>query len=141
MSSRLLTLLPRAANLTSINTPPHISEWDLSKLTPAQGLIVKPPFVRESPFSVECKLHSKQEIISKITGKRTATLVLAEIVQFHVWKDALSSDQATVDPSKLRPIFRAGGITYGTCLRGFELPRPEAYRNIAGLDAVKALFD
>lgn len=136
-----LILLPRAANLTSINTPPHISEWDLSKLTPAQASIVKPSFVRESPFSVECKLHSKQDIISKTTGKRTATLVLAEVVQFHVWKDALSNDQATVDASKLRPVFRAGGITYGTCLRGFELPRPEPYRNIAGLDTVKALLN
>ncbi|KAH7303849.1 flavoprotein oxygenase [Stachybotrys elegans] len=128
-----------AANFTSINTPPHISEWNLAGLTPAASAVVKPPFVAESPYSAECKLHSHQEISSKRTGRRTATLVLVEIVRFHIWRQALAEDMATADLSKLRPVFRAGGTTYGTVQSAFEIPRPPPFRNLVQSDAVNTL--
>jgi flavin reductase (DIM6/NTAB) family NADH-FMN oxidoreductase RutF len=53
-----------AANATSINTPPHISEWPLSGLHPCVGRLVKPLYALESAFSIELKYHSHQEIIS-----------------------------------------------------------------------------
>jgi flavin reductase (DIM6/NTAB) family NADH-FMN oxidoreductase RutF len=112
----------------------------LAGLHPAASSVVKPPYVAESPYSVECKLHSHQDIVSSRTGKRTATLVLAEVVRFHVWKDAISEDKATVDPAQLRPVFRAGGITYGTCLTGFELPRPPAFRTLAHVGVVQDIL-
>jgi hypothetical protein len=63
-------------------------------------------------------------------GKRTATLVLVEALLFLVREDIIAKDplKATVDLKLLRPIWRGGGITYGTCFQGFELPRPETWR-------------
>lgn len=129
-----------AANATSINTPPHQSEWPLSGLNPQAGKLVKPLYALESAFSMELKYHSHQDIISPKSGKRTATLVLLQAVLFHVWQDAIKEDRATVDIGVLRPVFRAGGITYGTCFQGFELPRPEAYRKVVEEQEVQALL-
>lgn len=119
-----------AANATSINTPPHISEWPLTGLHPCPGRLVKPKYALESAFSIELKYHSHQDIMSPKSGKRTATMVLLQAVLFHVWEDSIAEDKATVDIATLRPVFRAGGITYGVCLSGFELLRPEAYRKV-----------
>ncbi|KAK3723761.1 hypothetical protein LTR37_001642 [Vermiconidia calcicola] len=119
-----------AANACSINTPPHLSEWPLSGLHPRPSELVKPPYAAESAFSIELQYYSHQEITSPRSGKRSATMVLLQAVLFHVREDAISADKATVDIAKLRPVFRAGGITYGTCFQGFELPRPEAFRKL-----------
>ncbi|KAK5718803.1 hypothetical protein LTR17_015637 [Elasticomyces elasticus] len=119
-----------AANATSINTPSHLSEWPLSGLHPRAAKLVKPCYAAQSAFSIELKYHSHQDIISPKSGNRTATMVLLQAVLFHTWQDIVSADKATVDVAKLRPIFRAGGITYGTCFQGFELARPEAYRKV-----------
>lgn len=120
-----------AANFASVNTPPHISEWELTGLAPAAAETVRPPYVAESPFSVECKLHSHQEIYSKVVpGVRTATIVLVEAIRFHVWEDAIDANRANVNPTKMRPVFRAGGVTYGSCFDVFDLPRPESFRKL-----------
>lgn len=130
-----------AANATSINTPPHIPEWPLSGLHPCAGRLVKPLYALESAFSIELRYHSHHEIISPKSEQRTATLVLLQAVLFHVWEDTLGSDKATVDIAALRPVFRAGGITYGICLQGFELTRPEAYGKIRERPEVQVLFE
>jgi hypothetical protein len=64
-------------------------------------------------------------------------LVLVEVVQWHVRKDIIDDKEATVDIEKLRPVWRAGGITYGVANRGFELPRPEAWRDVRGREGVE----
>ncbi|KAK5173987.1 uncharacterized protein LTR77_001066 [Saxophila tyrrhenica] len=128
-----------AANATSINTPPHLSEWPMSGLHPRPAKLVKPSYAAEAVFSIELRYHSHQDITSPQSGQRSATLVLLEAVLFHAWQDAVSSDKATVNLAKLRPVFRAGGITYGTCFNGFELPRPEAYRKVREGEGVQKL--
>lgn len=130
-----------AANATSINTPPHISEWPLTGLHPQDGRLVKPQYALESAFSIELKYHSHQDIVSPRSGKHTATMVLLQAVLFHVWEDAIGDDKATVDITVLRPVFRAGGITYGVCLHGFELPRPETYGNVRKRREVRVLYE
>ncbi|KAI1866728.1 uncharacterized protein JN550_007581 [Neoarthrinium moseri] len=118
-----------AANFTSVNTPPHISEWELAGLTPIPGDVVKVPYVGESPYSVECKYYSHQDFYSRVDpGVKTATQIIVEIVRFHIWEDALGPDRATADARKLRPVARLGGITYGNLFEGFEIPRPDAFR-------------
>jgi flavin reductase (DIM6/NTAB) family NADH-FMN oxidoreductase RutF len=129
-----------AANATSTNTPPQISEWPLTGLHPRAGRLAKPYYALESAFSIELEYYSHQDIVSAQSGKRTANLVLLRAVLFHVWETAFGQDKATVDFATLRPVFRAGGITYGVCLQGFELPRPEAFRNIREEREVQALF-
>ncbi|RDW71583.1 flavo protein-like protein oxygenase [Coleophoma cylindrospora] len=116
-----------AANYTSTNTPRGVSEFALAGLHASPAMIVKPSYVSEAAFSIECKLYSQQEIFSRRTGQRNAVMVLVEAVQFHVRKEAIDPKLETVKIEMLRPVWRAGGITYGTAFSGFELPRPEAF--------------
>lgn len=67
-------------------------------------------------------------------------MVLVEAVQYHCRSDAIAADRATVDISKLRPCFRAGGITYGVAFDGFEIPRPDAFRKVRERKDVSALI-
>lgn len=130
-----------AANMSSINTPPHTSEWPLTGLHSCPSLEVRPATVAESACSVECKLHSFQDIVNR-EGTRTATLVLVEAVCWHLREDIVAKDplKATADLALLRPIWRGGGITYGTCFQGFELPRPETWRKVKDEKAVTVLL-
>ncbi len=128
-------------NFSSINTPRHISEWELTGLTPRSSDVVGPPYVSESPFSVECTLYSHQDIFSRVDGHKTATLVILEVQRFHIWDDALRADKTTALMEKLRPVFRCGGITYGTAFDGFELPRPEAFRKVRLEEKVSKILE
>jgi flavin reductase (DIM6/NTAB) family NADH-FMN oxidoreductase RutF len=130
-----------ASNMSSVNTPPQMSEWPLTGLHPYPSKDIKPASVAESAVSAECRLHSHQDIINK-EGKRTATLVLVEAVVWHIREDLLAKDpaKASADLALLRPVWRGGGITYGTCFQGFELPRPAAWRKVKAEQAVAAIL-
>lgn len=135
-----------AANFTSVNTAPLVSEWPLAGLHPVKSQKVKPPHCAESAFSMECKLHSSIPILSKTDigedGKaiRTATLVLVEAVMYHVRDDAIDEKLETVDIAKLRPVWRGGGITYGSCFGGWDTPRPEAFAKLLETDRVQDIM-
>lgn len=43
-----------AANYCAVDSPPGVSEFVLSGLTPAESSLVRPPRVAESPYSMEC---------------------------------------------------------------------------------------
>ena len=129
-----------AANATAINTPPQTSEWELSGLHQRASFKVAPPHVAESPFSIELVYYSHTDITSPTTGQRTATMVLLQAVRYHCRADAIAEDRATVDIAKLRPCFRAGGITYGIAFDGFEIPRPGPWREVREGEDVKRVI-
>lgn len=115
-----------AANSTSINAPYGISEWALSGLTPATCSQVKPSRVKESIFSVECKLLETREWESRVVkGKKTGVLAIIEGVRFWVREDALNEERSLIDPGILRAMSRLGGIMYGRTVEGVEIPRPD----------------
>lgn len=136
-----------AMNMSSVNTPPDISEWPLSGLHISKSDVVKPGFVAESVFSMECKLHSivpifsKNEVDAKGEKRRTATHVLVEAVMFHVREDAIDEKRETVDIKVLRPVWRGGGITYGSCFEGWETPRPGPFRELRETEAVRDILE
>jgi flavin reductase (DIM6/NTAB) family NADH-FMN oxidoreductase RutF len=136
-----------AANFTSVNAPPRISEWQLSGLTAKKSRVVKPSFVGEAAFSIECKLHSIHTIYSKTVvdtdgnAVRSATLALVEAVMFHVREDAIDEKRETVDIKILRPVWRGGGITYGSCFGGWETPRPEPFRRLRESKTIRDLLN
>lgn len=41
----------------------------------------------------------------------------------HVRRSVMHEDGGTVDPGKLRPVSRLGGVTYGRLAEGFDVPR------------------
>lgn len=114
-----------AANYCAINSPPGVDEWKLSGLTPVESKLVKPPHVAESAFSIEAKLVAHHVWKSKTDPTRdTGVLVIAEGLTFHVREDVINEEKTQLDVSKLKPVSRLGGITYGRTVEGYEKPRP-----------------
>ena len=106
-------------NICSGEYPPEVDEFIESKLTPVPSDIVKPPRVKESPFSMECKLI---QIVQIGTGPGGGCTVFGEIVRFHI-ADGLF-DNFRIDPDKLRAIGRMGGPSYARTRDRFEMQRP-----------------
>jgi len=65
--------LLKKARQTAEDFPPHVSELEVVKLTPEPSTIVKPPRVKESPASFECRLLEHRELYNY-------DLILGEVV-------------------------------------------------------------
>jgi flavin reductase (DIM6/NTAB) family NADH-FMN oxidoreductase RutF len=91
-----------AANYTSINAPPGVSEWPLSGLTREKCKVVGPDRVKEAVFSVEVKLVSEHEWTSRnpeTPEKKTGVTVFLEGVNFWVREDAVDEKGVLIDPA------------------------------------------
>ena len=110
-------------NAASAGLPYGESEWPISGFSPAPSEVVKPPFVAESPISVEVKLF---QIVKHGPGPLSANYCIGEIVRFHVNECVLGTDGA-IDPTLVDYIARMSGDWYSrTTLESmFELSRPE----------------
>jgi flavin reductase (DIM6/NTAB) family NADH-FMN oxidoreductase RutF len=76
--------------------PADVDEFDVSKLTRAVSTVVKPPYVKESSFAMECELVSSSAI-NNDAGVHTTTHIIGRIVKFHVIEDLVErSDTGSV---------------------------------------------
>ena len=76
------------------------------------------------------QLYSYQDICGLGSSEVTTTVVLGLIQQIHVREGVLDDTGKAIDPARLRPISRLGGVTYGRTREVFELPR-SSWRNLA----------
>lgn len=89
-----------AANATAVDAPWGVSEWALSGLTPAPCSVVKASRVKEAVFSIEGRLESVKEIMSREKpGEVSATMAVIEGVRFWVREDAIDEEHAVIDPA------------------------------------------
>ncbi|PSR74019.1 hypothetical protein PHLCEN_2v10203 [Hermanssonia centrifuga] len=112
------------ANITSIDCPPEINEWDLSGLTKVPSDIVKAPRVKESAFSMECELFQSIDIVHPDTGAATTTLILGLVKCIHVRNDVLN-ERGVVDVAKFKAVGRLGDISYSTTGTPFRVAREQ----------------
>jgi len=118
-------------SLSSCEYERSIDEFKKTGLTKEKSTIVKPPFVGESSFVMECKLH---DIIYLGNKPASGNLILGEIVMFHVSEKVLDKKGA-VDPVLLDAISRMGGSWYSKSKTGlFEFKKPR--HNGLGFDAI-----
>jgi flavin reductase (DIM6/NTAB) family NADH-FMN oxidoreductase RutF len=101
-----------AANVTAVNAPYGVSEWDVSGLTPVYDChTVKCARVKEAVFSVEAKLESLKEFDSRSTpGKKSGTLAIVEGTRFWVREDAINEERNIIDPAVSRDL-----SLFGSC--------------------------
>jgi flavin reductase (DIM6/NTAB) family NADH-FMN oxidoreductase RutF len=104
-------------NLTSGDYPPEVDEFALTKLTAAPAVKVKAPRVVEAPISMECKL-------SRVLPVGKATLVIGEVVYWHVRDDIYDPATGRFDMHKLKPLGRLTGNLYSHIHQIFEMKRP-----------------
>lgn len=108
-------------NHCSAEYPYGVSELEKVGLTSIPSQKVSPPRIKESPIHLECTLYRSLDIGSP--GPGASTLIIGEIVTFHIHKTAYRDGKVLVE--ELQPLARLGGLAYGTVGDVFELPRPK----------------
>ncbi|MFL2988260.1 flavin reductase family protein [bacterium] len=118
-------------SLSSCEYDRSIDEFDITGLTKQKSDLVQPPYVGESAFVMECKLH---DIIYLGNKPASGNLILGEIVMFHISDKILDSNNL-VDPNLLDAISRLGGSWYSKSKEGlFEFKKPR--HNGIGFNAI-----
>jgi flavin reductase (DIM6/NTAB) family NADH-FMN oxidoreductase RutF len=108
-------------NHCSADYPNGVSELEKVGLCPIPSDVVSPPRVKESPFHMECKLHTTVAVGGG--GAGSSTIVIGEVVKFHIHKPAYQN--GVLIPEELKPLCRLGGTSYGILGDLFDLDRPK----------------
>ena len=111
--------LAEQMNLSSGEYPPEVDEFALTGLTAAPGTRVRAPRVTQAPISLECRVA---RIIP--VGRGPHSLVLGEIVYFHVRDDLYETATGRIDVARLRPVGRLAGNSYAHVHDIFQMKRP-----------------
>lgn len=113
-----------AMNMSSGEYPASVDEFALTGLTAAPGVKVRAPRVAEAPVSLECRVAGIIPV-----GRGPHSLVLGEIVYFHVRDDVYDAATGRIDVARLKPVGRLAGHQYSYIHDIFEMKRPnENYR-------------
>jgi flavin reductase (DIM6/NTAB) family NADH-FMN oxidoreductase RutF len=104
-------------NMTSIDFPPEVDEFEIAGLTKLPSIKVKPPRIAESPANLECRLASTVEI-------GNTRVVLGEIIYLHIKKEFLDHENQTVLTDLISPVGRMHkNSVYTRTTNLFNLPR------------------
>jgi flavin reductase (DIM6/NTAB) family NADH-FMN oxidoreductase RutF len=117
--------LAERMNLTSGDFAPEADEFALAGLTAAPGVQVRSPWVREAPIGMECRAAQILRI-----GRGPHSLILGEILHFHLRDDLYDPATGRIDMRRLRPVGRMAGEMYARTHDLFEMKRPDP--NYAG---------
>jgi flavin reductase (DIM6/NTAB) family NADH-FMN oxidoreductase RutF len=112
--------LAEQVNLSSTGLPHGESEIELTGLTAAPSLKVKPPRIQESPVHLECRLL---QILQIGAAPQSANLVIGQVLLMNI-DDRILDARGRIDPRKLRAIGRLGGSYYTQSDDPFEMQRP-----------------
>jgi flavin reductase (DIM6/NTAB) family NADH-FMN oxidoreductase RutF len=107
-------------NLTSGEYPPDVDEFVLAGLTAAPSVKVRSPRVLQAPISMECRLDRIVPV-----GRGPHSLVLGEIVHFHIRDGLYNPATGRIDMHQLRPVGRLAGQMYARVHDIFEMKRPD----------------
>ena len=116
-------------SLSSCEYPKGISEFLKAGFTEEKSLKVKPPSVKESPVSLECK-------VLEIKEYGTANIVICEVLLAHI-ADKLLGENGKINQQKTDWVARMGGDWYAriTPEAMFEVPKPTRTTGI-GIDQI-----
>eukprot|EP01117_Protostelium_nocturnum_P016250 TRINITY_DN6389_c0_g1_i1.p1 TRINITY_DN6389_c0_g1~~TRINITY_DN6389_c0_g1_i1.p1 ORF type:complete len:263 (-),score=71.99 TRINITY_DN6389_c0_g1_i1:223-1011(-) len=109
------------ANQTSGEYPYGHSELREAGFTTIPSSVITTPRIAESSFSMECKLEKIVELGEG--GPGSVSVVFGRIVMFHI-DESILNEKGRIDPQKLKPVARLGGISYGTLGKVLQAPRP-----------------
>ena len=121
------------SSLSSTEYPKGTNEFHKAGFTEVASMKVKPPRVKESKASFECKVR---DLIYLGDGGGAGTLVVCEVLMIHVDESVLN-ERGLIDTRKIDLVGRMGESWYthsnGDSL--FEIPKPLATKGI-GVDAL-----
>lgn len=100
--------LVQQTSLASCEYAQNINEFEKAGLTMCPSSFVRPPFVKESKASFECRVV---DIIALGKNGGAGNLVLCEVLLFHV-DESILDEKKQVDQTKLKHVARLGGNWY-----------------------------
>jgi flavin reductase (DIM6/NTAB) family NADH-FMN oxidoreductase RutF len=112
--------LGAAMNLTSVEAPPEVDEFEVAHLIRQPSVKVLPPRVAASPIHFECELAQIVEISNQPGG---GSIVIGRVVYIHVAENVLLGEDK-IDLAKLKPIGRLAGGDYTRVTDIFQMARP-----------------
>src|SRR6478609_9228932 len=109
-------------SLASTEYARGVNEFIKAGLTEEPSVLVKPPRVRESPVSFECKVTDVQTMGHE---GGAGNLIFCEILLAHV-RDSIFNEHRQIDPHKIDLVARMGGDFYCRASGDsvFEIPKP-----------------
>ena len=124
------------ASLASTEYEKGINEFIKAGFTEEKSILVKPPRVKESPASFECKV---KQVIELGTEGGAGNLVICEILLAHINDEILEKNKKFIDPNKIDLVARMGADWYcrasGEAV--FEVAKPLLKKGI-GVDQIPA---
>lgn len=114
--------IAEAMNYASGEFPEGVSEFSKAGFTPVDSELVGPFGVAQSPVRMECKVRQVVELSEAPLG---GSIVIGEVVRFHIWSELIKSDSNAISLAHYRPISRLGGVHYGLIRETFQMPRPK----------------
>ncbi|MBY0432813.1 MAG: flavin reductase family protein [Cyclobacteriaceae bacterium] len=123
------------ASLSSCEFPKGVNEFVKAGFTELPSVRVKPPRVKESPVSMECKVN---QVIELGANGGAGNLVICEVLLMHI-QDRVLDAQGKIDPLKLDAVARMGGDQYLRMSADtiFSVPKPNEKLGI-GFDGLPA---
>ena len=109
-------------SLASTEYGDGVNEFVKAGFTEVASDKIRPPRVKESPVSFECKVL---EVKSMGDHGGAGNLIICEVVMAHV-QDHLLTDDNKIDPTRLELVARMGGNWYTKANSDsmFEIPKP-----------------
>ncbi len=95
-------------SLASCDFPKGVNEFQKSGLTAETSQLVKPPRVKESPVSFECRV---KQVIALGDEGGAGNLVLCEVLLMHI-KEEVVDHNGIIDPYKIDTVARMGQNYY-----------------------------
>ncbi len=113
-----------AMNITAMEWPDGVDEFEQAGLTKAPCIDAPGPRVAESPAHFECKYLSTHRLRGN-SGHGWVDVVYGEVMRIHV-DDAMVTPQGKLDYARIKPLARMGYYDYAAVSETFEMRIPGA---------------
>lgn len=109
-------------SLASVEYGQGVNEFEKAGFTEITSETIKPPRVKESPVSFECKVN---EIVHLGSEGGAGNLIICEVTKIHLDTQILD-ENGKIDPNKIDTVARMGGNWYSRASGNsiFEIPKP-----------------
>ena len=115
--------LAKAMNMTSVNAPRGVSEFEYAGLTPAPCRLIEAPRVAEAHAVLECVVTDIREPKDRHGRPSGNVLVTGEVVGVHIDESILTD--GLVDMKKTRNVTRLGYLDFSEVGETFAMRRPK----------------
>ncbi|WP_420564221.1 flavin reductase family protein [Thalassobaculum sp.] len=116
--------LREAVNITSMELPSDVDEFERAGVTKAPCIDAPGPRVAESPAHFECRYLSTHRLQGR-SNHGWVDVVYGEVMRIHV-DDAVVTPEGKLDIPRIRPLARLGYYDYTSVTEVFEMRIPGA---------------